>query len=833
MTATAGLQVGFGDPIGPVLDELRVIGFTIIRLDLQHCDQPTTAALAQEVIDAGLQPLCIIRRAEQMVVLPTGSLIELGNEPDLEHEGWTVDEYRRLADECVAIAIENSLRLYLGVVSNLNARGFNFLRQLPWATWPSAICCSIHRYPDGDSPHNPHNGWASRDAEIETLKEIVGARPLACSEIGYHDDKWTEAQVADNMAWERQFFGGHGFEIISGYNINDGPGDEPIDHFGFRRLDGSWKPVAFAFAETRFPLLDGLVITLTSAHARFLTVPVNQTVGAQAASAADWERFQVERLTEDKVALRSWQWHYLTAELDDTVHARAVAIGPWETWTMVPLVDGSLAFQSAHGRYLTAELDGGVAARADEIREWERWTSDPDEWWVNPSAPPNPNRLGGELLRQARVVGDASGVRTLSTTGKQQPLLRPRILMFCHAMELFSAWCHGREREVEEQCEAIAAVYAGIRVLDVLGYWDVAWRGKEVTPIAFVNHSGGHVAATPNYYERKIDFLAMLQSLGLKVMDDRGDLNSWTRAQKLEHMHRNGQLYNAVPFGREILAGLWSCNEGWQNGGNSIELCQDMLRAFAAGAGWLPALRGLSAPGGDSDPVRLASCSPPMAEWEPEAPCSFVNWAADPATVLTVHGNRGLHEHLCEHYFGYGYDETMRRTSKPAFNTEPVGPGAGVSVGRVNDPELLCGLTVAALIGGQCWTYMSGFGVFWDGPIDSQPGFLEVARLPTFLPQDIASWPTVCHSGIRFRGTRILAAVDPTRADQSISADGRFAMLVHTVDERAKALPCERACSDFTTIDMLTGDVERTGPLHVGDTYHHPGIARLAVGRLA
>jgi hypothetical protein len=162
-----------------------------------------------------------------------------------------------------------------------------------------------------------------------------------------------------------------------------------------------------------------------------------------------------------------------------------------------------------------------------------------------------------------------------------------------------------------------------------------------------------------------------------------------------------------------------------------------------------------------------------------------------------------------------------------------VGPGAGVSVGRVNDPELLCALTVAALITGQCWTYMSGFGVFWDGPIDSQPGFFEVARLPQFLPQDIASWPIVCHSGVRFRGTRILAVDDPTRADQAIAADGRFAIVIHTQEAKGNPLPCERACIEFSVINMLTGEVERTGPLHVGETYRHPGIARLAVGRLA
>jgi FRG1-like domain len=840
MIAAAGLQCGFGAPLGAaLLEQLRLIGFTIIRLDLQKVDDALTHSLAEEVITAGLQPLCIIRRAEQMHHLPEGALVELGNEPDLEHEHFPLDEYIEVAEECVEIAVANKRRLYLGAVSNLNPRGFRFLRAMPWAEYPPEICCSIHRYPDGDSPHNPHLPAKSREAEVMILKDIVGDRPLACTEVGYHDSPsgWSEAEVADNMAWERGFFSEQGFEIVSAYQVNDGPVEdpEPIAHFGFRRAGGSWKPVAFEFCNTLFPPLDGTTITLQSDHARYLTVQQNQTCVAKAEAANYWEHFQVERIagaSDYQVALRSWQWHYLTAELDETVNARAVAIGPWEIWTVEPLAEGRVGFRSAHGKYLTAELDGSLRARAERIGPWETWTSDPPGWWIDPPAITNPNLLVGDLHRDHRIVGDEGGVQMM-VMGRRQAMSRPRILMFCHFMEAFSAWCHGRQADVESQCEVIAEHYAGIRSLDVLGYWDIAWRGKEVTPIAFVNHSGGLVPATPDYWEQKRSFLAMLHSLNLRVMDDRGDMNSWSLAQKLTHMRNNGQFYRGLPFGREVLAGVWSANEGWQNGGDSIDLCQQMLKAFAEGAGTLPALCGLSAPGGESNPLRLEACSPPMTSWEPEAPCSFVNWSAEPASVVTCHGNRGAWEHIIEHYFGYGYDQTIRQIGKPVFNTEPVGPGAGVSVGRVNDPELLCGLTMAALIGGQCWTYMSGFGVFWAGRIETQPGFAEVARLPQFLPQDIASWPTVTHSGTRFLGTRILAVDDPTRADQAISSDGRFAIVIHTQEAKGKALACERACADFTIVNMLTGEKERTGSLAVGERYQHPGIARLAVGRLA
>jgi Fascin domain len=577
------------------------------------------------------------------------------------------------------------------------------------------------------------------------------------------------------------------------------------------------------------------------------------------------------------ITLRAKSGHYLCAESGGGTYVvcdRADA-GPWETWTVHAEDDGTYSLQAHNGQYLTAELDGSVAVRASQSGEWERFLLQirdvgvafmsahgtflqapqgggtpehvrcvgddpnlPGEWeffvssepfWL-PPAPTNLNLLHGEMTRDGRVLGDDTG---------------PRIIMACHFMEGFSAFCHNKSigaLDVRTQLEIIAEEYGAVRNLDVLGYWDenrpgdsdiwVAWGGREVTPISFVANSGKTIPPTPNYWDRKREYVTLLHELGLKILDDRGDMNSWTNGQKLEHMRLNGEFYNSLPFGKEVLLGLFAINEAWQNGGDDKYLLEDMINAFKEGAGWLPAICGLSAPGGNSDPDALAKTDPPMTSWESEMPESFLYWSTDPATVLTVHGNRGDHTHIIEHYWCYGYDETMRDSGKVAFNTEPVGGGDGVSVGQVNDPELLCGLTVGALIGGQPWTFMSGSGVFWDEPIETMPGFSEVARLPTFLPNDIASWPIVCHSGTRFAGVRILAAVDPTRADHAIAEDGRFAIIVHTQEQAGNALPCERACAEFRVINLLTGEIEREGPMRVGETYAHAGLARLVVGRL-
>ncbi|CAB4177296.1 hypothetical protein UFOVP998_6 [uncultured Caudovirales phage] len=254
MNAQAGLQCGFGDLLGgETLAAVRDQGFTIVRIDLQAADQAKTAQLAQEVIDAGLQPLCIVRRVEQLSVLPPGALVEAGNEPDIAKFGWSKRTYRDFADACVAEALARGQRLYVGVVSNLNRRGFDFLESMPWHHYPPEICCSVHRYPDGRSPTNPHAGCKSREHEVAKLRAIVGSRPLAVTEVGYHDGPggWPELEVAAHMAWERRFFSEQGFEICVGFQLNDGRADDASTeaHFGFRRSPSlAWKPVSARFA---------------------------------------------------------------------------------------------------------------------------------------------------------------------------------------------------------------------------------------------------------------------------------------------------------------------------------------------------------------------------------------------------------------------------------------------------------------------------------------------------------------------------------------------------------------------------------------------------------
>lgn len=457
-----------------------------------------------------------------------------------------------------------------------------------------------------------------------------------------------------------------------------------------------------------------------------------------------------------------------------------------------------------------------------------RVTNDIFKIWGLPPlyAGPNKNAIAGVLRQNGWVTTDDNG---------------HKIPLFAHAMSLFALFVRN-PAAAKRQAQALAQRYAGVRVCDILGYFDrarpgtpnpwAAWISKEVTPFAFRSFGERNIQATPDYYTRKREFITMLHECGLKIMDDRGDTNALSRGQKLQHMRENGRLYGSLPFGREVLAGVFSLNEGWQNGASEAEggaqLCVDMLNAFREGAGWLPDVCGLSWCGS-------------------EMPDDMLAWSLSPATCIVMHGSRSINEHLIPHYFGYGYDRTIRNANKKVWNTEPIGGGRGVSVAELNDVELICGVAAQCLATGQQFTFMSGNGVFggapgsWDGntpgqldgPIEEMPGYEEVARISSFLPADIATFSNVFHAGNLFADRRIVAANDPTRFDTALHADGRFAAVVNTYNGQPKPLAVQRNCSDFTVYNLVTGETERTGAINRGETFTHRGRVRLVVGRVA
>lgn len=272
------LQAGFGTSIAGDLPGLVELGVQGIRLDCQGRSALTTRLLVGEVQHAGLIPLAIVDTTAQLALLPVGVNIEWGNEPDLARHAHPTrgvvppDVYRASIDAAWAECERLGLYLWAGCPSNLIAhkggRGLQWLASAKPQTWPAGVNVSFHRYPDGDTPMQPHRGFRHRVEEIDALRRLAERRPIACTEFGFHQaDKrtrlerllrmprrvWSDAQVAHFVAWEWEFAEDVGLRGAVLYQHRDGPtsltaAPDPQDTYGIRRFaDDAPKPVAFTF----------------------------------------------------------------------------------------------------------------------------------------------------------------------------------------------------------------------------------------------------------------------------------------------------------------------------------------------------------------------------------------------------------------------------------------------------------------------------------------------------------------------------------------------------------------------------------------------------------
>lgn len=353
----------------------------------------------------------------------------------------------------------------------------------------------------------------------------------------------------------------------------------------------------------------------------------------------------------------------------------------------------------------------------------------------------------------------------------------------CHFGEAFSAFVR-RPADVLRQLDVIKeAGYDGIRFWDVLGYYDSAWSGREVTPVSFRNRSGNVVSATPNYYEHLTSFLLELQRRGLQAHQSRGDLNSMSWNQILAHCTRVGIVQRTV--GADMIDLNESCNESWQNGVPELDKLFEMGNAIGSHA-----LRATSAAddgyGGET----------------PEATKSYT-W-----DVGYAHGHRpGTTLDRARHAFSWSHEALFHLVNKPGWQGEWAGPGQGVTVGQENNAEGLCVMSLTATMCSQLMSYMSSHGVFWNGPLEDQVGFYEVPKAVRLLPTDVMTFRALCHGGESQRGKRIFVAnpEGTLRCEHRINADGRFAAIIYAGAPSSWNVPIERSF-DGVIVTPTTGE---------------------------
>jgi hypothetical protein len=276
-----GLQAGWGTSLQAMFPAFATYGFGTIRQDLYGQGDPAAVpALVTECVGAPVRMLFLIggghidhaggNRIEPHELAAwtttvvqtartaglTDYALEIGNEPDIAHPGYAdrPQDFAEAVRQCHEAARANGFAgaVITGGISNLNNRGFRYLSaMLAVPTLPvNDLVFGFHRYPEsGRGPLAPHDRFKSREDEWTMLRQLVGARPVACTEFGYHTAKsrpltLTNSDVADAVFWDLNFFAERLVPLAVVYQLNDGPTDDWIDRYGVRTLDGTWKVVA-------------------------------------------------------------------------------------------------------------------------------------------------------------------------------------------------------------------------------------------------------------------------------------------------------------------------------------------------------------------------------------------------------------------------------------------------------------------------------------------------------------------------------------------------------------------------------------------------------------
>ena len=182
--------------------------------------------------------------------------------PDIAHPGYAdhPEDFAEAIRQCLEAVRTNGFTgpLISGGISNLNTRGFRYLkRMLAASSMPlEDVVIGFHRYPEaGRGPLAPHDHFTSRDDEWFTLLNLIGHRGVACTEFGYHTAKsapltLSNADVAKCVLWDLDFYDTRGVTLAVLYQLNDGPTEQWIDRYGVRTVDGTWKVVAERIRET-------------------------------------------------------------------------------------------------------------------------------------------------------------------------------------------------------------------------------------------------------------------------------------------------------------------------------------------------------------------------------------------------------------------------------------------------------------------------------------------------------------------------------------------------------------------------------------------------------
>lgn len=241
-----GLQThieGWMDPA--VLRALPALGFQMARISAMECSVEKMLECVTDAEAAGLITLTTIADPARIALLP-GRFVECRNEDDGD---LSPQDYRRILEEFCAEAVKYDVKIVGGVGSNTDDDTLRWGNDVRGSRWPEGMWgVGWHTY----GPY-PHQGFRIRDygtrrTEFEWLLAMCAGKPLIISEFGWANTTGTTEEdqaAAITREWTaiRDQLNPYAACL---FQINDGANPTEREHrYGIRRLDGTWKPVAY------------------------------------------------------------------------------------------------------------------------------------------------------------------------------------------------------------------------------------------------------------------------------------------------------------------------------------------------------------------------------------------------------------------------------------------------------------------------------------------------------------------------------------------------------------------------------------------------------------
>ena len=419
-----GVNAGFGDSLTGELAGLRAHGIGHVRQMLRCPDgQGDPAARVAELQDVGLSPCWLVERRWDASVVPAGAWATWQNEPDIN--GWSPSQYAESFRQ--VLQDRPDVRWFAGGVSNLTQPALNWLSEFV-RLCPEVPGIEVHRYPPKWDPRQPHEGFASRDAEVARLKAIIGSRPYLIGEFGYHLARYrvwwifwsrhSDQEQADVFRYEWEFWATHGAEAAYAYQVQDGPTDTPIDRYGIRSQYGYWRLSAGTFGPT-VPAPDPPApIPEPDPERSPAPAPVPVPLPPDTA----WRLMPDERLAPGDVLYSRSRAYLISNQSSDgnvATYRRRDMLALWATDTvesgsLVMQADGNLVLYADMHPLWATDTSGHPGAYA-ELRDSGAFVlvfPDGTEYVVGPPDPdPDPPFMGrtGRVRFEGRALADDGG----------------------------------------------------------------------------------------------------------------------------------------------------------------------------------------------------------------------------------------------------------------------------------------------------------------------------------------------------------------------------------------------------------------------------------------